>query len=166
MTVAGALLGAGEAHAQFQNRSIRLTLGYMDLADTDTTPAEWGLPLGLGYTGYIESGWEWTFDLQGMLLRYPGITDYIGVAGGPGLRYLFMEEELRPYLGADISYLHVFHPTATLNKVGIGPKVGLDYFVADTVSLGVAAQTNFYWMLGDDFITTSLGLHGVVSAWF
>ncbi|MGA9521016.1 MAG: hypothetical protein WBV82_06105 [Myxococcaceae bacterium] len=166
MTVAGALLGAGEAHAQFDNRSLRVTLGYMGLAGTDKVPVERGVPLGLGYTGYIEAGWEWTFDVQVMLLtRSTDGYQFIGAAGGPGIRYLFMQEELRPWVGADISYLHLFADFEVANLVGLGPKVGLDYFVADTVSLGLVGQSNFYFALNDR-VQTSFGIHGVVAAWF
>ncbi len=168
MTVAGALLGAGEAQAQFANHSLRFTLGYLSLEDTETVNVDWGLPIGLGATSYIEAGWELTFDFQVMVLSAPlgtQKTQFVGLAGGPGIRYLFMQETFRPWAGADISYLHAFYPSANFSRVGLGPKVGVDYFLTDSFSLGAQAQANFYWMLNSR-VHTSLGIQGVAAAWF
>jgi outer membrane protein len=162
VTVLGMLWLAGDAHAQFANRSIRFSLGYLDVKDDPSVSH--GFPLGLGYTGYIEAGWELTFDVQGMLLTYND-RQFIGMAGGPGLRYLFMEETLRPYAGMDISYLHLFHPNGTSSFVGLGPKAGVEYFVTDSLSLGVKGQVNLYWMLNQP-LQISVGLHAVAAAWF
>jgi outer membrane protein len=101
-----------------------------------------------------------------MILTEPiASKQLLGAAGGPGLRYVFAEEELRPYIGVELDYLHVFDIAGTSNWVGVGPRVGFDYFVSDSVSLGIAGQGNFYWMLNAPMQTT-VALNGCISAWF
>lgn len=173
--VAGALFASGEAHAQFANRSLGLQVGYMDL-DQVAGVIDWGVPLGLTYSAYIDNGFEWTFNINGMLLTVSQVGDQspgqvLGVAGGPGIRYLFLQESLRPYLGTDLSYLHVFFGNLgadyTANYVGVGPFAGLDYFVTDSVSIGAKAQLNVYVTLTNRLeFQTSKGLFLTASAWF
>jgi outer membrane protein len=165
LAASGALLVSGEARAQLANHSVRFSIGYLDLKNTGSS-MDWGVPIGLGYTGYIASHWEWSMDAQMMILTEPiANRQVIGAAGGPGLRYVFMEEQLRPYIGVDLDYLHIFDLPGTSNWVGMGPRVGFDYFVTDSLSLGLAGQSNLYWMLNAP-LQTSVALNGSLSAWF
>ncbi len=157
--LAVALLGASPAHAQFANRSLGLSLGYMDF--NRTGGLEGGYFVGFDASYYIESG----FDLVSLTkLSFPKdpATDkrVVGLAPSLGIRYLFMEESFRPYAGTDLSYLFVFKSDQTAQYVGLGPNVGFDYFVTDTVSLGVRGQYNFYIALNEktqSSLTFSMG---------
>lgn len=154
------LLGAAPAHAQFSNRSLGLSLGYMDFnrtAGLDRTPF-----LGLDASLYVENGFE-VVSLS--KLMFPTDTyaspkkRVVGLAPSLGVRYLLLEESIRPYIGADISYLIVFKDSIS-NFVGIGPNAGVDFFVTDSVSLGLRVQYNFYIALNEDTqksLTGSLG---------
>ncbi|MFL5347212.1 MAG: outer membrane beta-barrel protein [Hyalangium sp.] len=146
--LAVALLGASPAHAQFANRSLGLSLGYMDF--NRTGGLEGGYFVGFDASYYIESG----FDLVSLTkLTFPKDPAtgkrVVGMAPSIGIRYLLLEESFRPYAGADISYLFVFKEDQTAQYVGLGPNVGFDYFITDTVSLGVRGQYNFYIALNE-----------------
>lgn len=143
-----ALLGAAPAHAQFANRSLGLSLGYMNFQRTAGLDS--GAFLGLDASLYIESGFE-LVSLTKITFPVDPSTDkrVVGVAPSIGMRYLFAEESIRPYLGADLSYLFVFKADTTPQYVGVGPNAGIDFFVSDSVSLGARAQYNFYIALNE-----------------
>lgn len=157
--LAVALLGASPAHAQFSNRSLGLSLGYMDF--NRTGGLDNGIFLGFDASYYIESG----FDLVSLTkLAFPrdpaSGKRVVGLAPSVGIRYLFMEETFRPYAGTDISYLFVFKDGSTPQYVGLGPNLGFDFFVTDTVSLGMRGQYNFYIALNEktqSSLTLSVG---------
>lgn len=174
LSIAGALLASGDANAQFQNRSLSAHIGYLDL-DQVAGVVDWGIPLGLYYTSYIESGFEWTFGVHGMLLSVTAGDEVIGHVfgggGGSGLRYLFLEETLRPYLGVELTYLGIAFGNlgVDLNPhwVGLGPNAGVDYFLTDTFSLGLKVQFNVYAALSTRLeFRTSKGGFLTFSAWF
>jgi outer membrane protein len=163
-----AALLAPSAHAQFANRSIGLSTGYMWLADVDESELDWGIPVGLYGTSYIDSGWDITYHaLQLMILteRTSG-RKILGIAPSFGVRYLFSEEFFRPYAGADVSYLHIFSDLrGSTNFVGIGPNVGFDYFVADQWSLGLRGQWNFYLWLNHP-VQQSLSITAEIATYY
>lgn len=167
LSVAGALFGSGQAHAQFANRAITGGVGFLDM--DETAGFEWAMPLTIGWNGYIDNGFEYSFNVAGMLLSVESNQQVTGALVGSGFRYLFMEEELRPYLGLDVNYLHVFFSDLGLNfatnLVGVGPAAGVDYFVAPTLSVGLKGQFNVYWWLNQPVQTTK-GLYLQVGAWF
>jgi outer membrane protein len=160
-----ALLGAAPAHAQFANRSLGLSLGYMDFHRT--AGLDEAFFLGIDASLYIENGFE-VVSLSKIALPKdttdPENNRVVGLAPSLGLRYLFSEESLRPYLGTDISYLVIFKESVS-NLVGIGPNVGVDFFVSDSVSVGLRGQYNFYLALNED-VQTSLALSAGAAAYF
>jgi outer membrane protein len=159
------LLGAAPAHAQFANRSLGLSLGYMGFNRTNGLDDTFFL--GIDASLYIESGFE-VVSLS--KIAFPKDTTdaeerrVVGLAPSLGLRYLFSEESIRPYVGSDISYLIVFKESIS-NFVGIGPNVGIDFFVSDSVSLGLRGQYNFYLALNEK-TQTSLTLSAGAAAYF
>ncbi len=159
-----ALLGAAPAHAQFDNRGLGLSLGYMSF--NRTAGLDSGFFVGLDASLYIESGFE-LVSLTKVSFPLDPTTDkrVIGLAPSVGLRYLFLEESIRPYLGADISYLLVFKADTTPQYVGLGPNLGVDFFVSDSVSLGVRGQYNFYIALNEE-TQSSLILSAGAAAYF
>ncbi|RKG95958.1 hypothetical protein D7V97_36370 [Corallococcus sp. CA053C] len=158
-----ALLGATPAHAQFSNRSLGLSLGYMDFQRTAGLA---GTPfLGLEGSLYIENGFEVVSLSKLMFPKDTFATPekrVIGLAPSLGIRYLLLEESIRPYIGTDVSYLIVLKDSAS-NFVGLGPNIGIDFFVTDAVSLGLRAQYNFYLALNEDTQTSLTGSAGVAA---
>jgi outer membrane protein len=159
-----ALLGAAPAHAQFANRSLGLSLGYMNFQRTAGLDS--GAFLGIDASVYIENGFE-LVSLTKIAFPLDPATDkrVIGLAPSVGMRYLFMEESIRPYLGADVSYLLVFKEATTPQYVGLGPNAGIDFFVSESISVGARAQYNFYIALNEE-TQTSLIFSGGAAAYF
>lgn len=157
--LAAALLSAAPAQAQFANRSLGLSLGYMDFKRT--AGLEGGFFVGFDGSYYIESGFDLVSLTKLSFPRDPGTGKrVVALAPSVGIRYLFMEESFRPYAGTDISYLLVFREGSTGQYVGLGPNLGFDFFVTDTVSLGLRGQYNFYFTLNEETqysLTASVG---------
>lgn len=140
------LLVAGEAHAQFANRSLGGGLGFVKLLGGSSlggsTGVDFAVPLTLEGTLYIENGFDIFAHIPIMLVNVTsgaatpsGAGLVFGTGGHLGVRYLFMEETLRPYAGLEIAGFVLITKT-TVVFVGPGVVVGVDYFVADTVSIG------------------------------
>lgn len=142
-----AMLGGGAAHAQFANRSVGFSLGYLQLNDNIINR---GFPVGLMGTAYLEDGWEATVRVHGFIvtLQLTGLQAF-AVDGGLGIRYLFLQEQFRPYVGLELSYFQLLGDAAggLLNYVGASPAVGFDFMLGPQLSLGPRAQVNVYWML-------------------
>jgi len=160
-----AALSAPPALAQFQNRSIGASVGYLDLQRT--AGLSWGVPLGIHATTYFDSHIEGTLYALGMLAQEPVSKLYsFGGTMQMGVRYLFMQEFLRPYVGVEGSYLGVFGATGSYSQfVGVGPMAGIDYFINDNLTLGVRAQYNLYILL-NAWPQTSFGLTLEVATWY
>lgn len=160
--LAAALLGASPAQAQFANRSLGVSLGYMDFRRT--AGLEGGFFIGLDASYYIESGFDLVSLTKVTFPRDPGTRKrVVGVAPSVGIRYLFMEESFRPYAGTDISYLFVFRSGSTDQYVGLGPNLGFDLFVTDSLSLGLRGQYNFYIALNERTKTSLTGSVGAAA---
>lgn len=172
-----ALLLATPSHAQFANHSLGLELGYLNFNNTESLGSTFFL--GLDASFYIENGFE-VVSLNKLMFPYDPITQthVLGFAPSVGVRYLFLEEAFRPYVGVDLSYLHVFRgggdstdttdstTSATdSNYVGLGPNLGFEYFVADSISLGVRGQFNFYFSL-NEAVQTTVMVSGLASVYF
>lgn len=143
-----ALLWAAPASAQFANRSLGLTVGYMDIDDADRLDN--GVPIGLMGSLYIENGFEAVAHFDVMILKEQiasGNKQVVGIAPSIGVRYLFSEEQIRPYAGLDLSFLMTFRDAGVKAYFGLGPNLGIDFFVTSSVSLGVRAQYNLYLTL-------------------
>ncbi|HYV45668.1 MAG TPA: hypothetical protein VFA20_12450 [Myxococcaceae bacterium] len=159
-----AMLGGGAAHAQFANRSLGFSVGYIQLNDNIINR---GVPFGLMGTAYLEDGWEATIHVHALIvtLQLTGLQ-YFAVDGGLGLRYLFLQEQFRPYVGLDLSYFQLLSDAAggLLNYVGVSPALGFDVMLGSQISLGPRAQANVYWMLNRNLnvaweATLELGFH-------
>ena len=159
-----ALFAATPAHAQFANRSLGLSAGYMNFNGT----ASLGDTVFLGFDAslYIEGGFE-AVSLTKLSFPMDPITGrrVVGLAPSLGLRYLFLEESFRPYVGADLSYLHIFKPQANSSFFGVGPNLGIEFFVSDSISLGARAQYNVYLSL-EEAVQTSLMLSAGTAVYF
>jgi len=141
-----AMLGGGAAHAQFANHSLGFSAGYLQLNDNIVGRC---FPFGLMGTLYLEDGWEATIHVHGLIvtLQLTGLQTW-AIEGGPGIRYLFLQEQFRPYVGLDPTYFQLLGDAAGgLNYVGLSPSLGFDVMLGSQMSLGPRAQVNVYWML-------------------
>ncbi|ATB31846.1 hypothetical protein [Melittangium boletus] len=164
LALTAALLAVTPAHAQFANHSLGLSAGYMNFNNTASLSST--VFIGFDASLYIEGGFE-VVSLTKLSFPKDPITGrrVVGLAPSLGVRYLLLEESIRPYIGADLSYLHVFKESGESNFVGIGPNAGLEIFVTDSVSLGARAQFNAYLSLNER-VQTSLIFSGTAAVYF
>lgn len=157
------LVMSGAARAQFANRSIGFSTGYMQLNDNVLTRA---FPFGLMGTYYLEDGLELTARVHGLIitLALDG-TQSFAASGGLGVRYLFLQEQFRPYVGVELSYFQAFFQSGGLNYVGASPAAGFDVMFGPQLSFGPRAQVNVYWMLNKS-INAAFEVTGELAAYF
>lgn len=137
------------AHAtSFANRGLGLGVGFMKIFTDDSSVPDFAIPLWLEGSYYAENGFDVyvriPLALANVKIGAPttsGAGLVVATGGQFGVRYLFMEETLRPFVSLHISGIYVIRPTSTSVDVGsnllAGPGVGagVEYFVADSVSL-------------------------------
>ncbi|HEY8210107.1 MAG TPA: hypothetical protein VIG99_21625 [Myxococcaceae bacterium] len=149
-----AMLCGGAAHAQFANRSIGFSAGYIQLNDNILNR---GFPFGLMGTYYLEDGLELTLRVHGLIVTVAVANNVqaFAASGGFGVRYLFLQEQFRPYVGAEISYFQLIGGGGgdLLNYVGASPAAGFDVMLGPQFSLGPRAQVNLYWMINRNLNT-------------
>ncbi|MBS2030539.1 MAG: outer membrane beta-barrel protein [Deltaproteobacteria bacterium] len=158
---------ARPAHAQFQNHSIGLEVGYIHLqndigfGDAILPPA-----LALDATLYIENGFDvglrFGFAIQQdkestsqIIMLYPAAF----------FRYYLSQDYFRPWVGLSLEYMHSFDSdgvtagtVASDNYVGLGPMVGFDYFINPDWSVGLTGEFVGYYAL-------NAGAHYSIQAW-
>ncbi len=157
------LLCVPEAHAQFANRSLGASVGYMRL---NINNLDWGVPVGVDASVYIENHFDLVFHAAGMVLNDTAERkQFVGVYGATGVRYLFNEDVVRPYAGLDLGYFQTFMRAKNANLVGLTPNLGIEWMAGDTWSIGARGQYTLYYMLNED-LQSSLGLHLQLSTWF
>lgn len=143
-----ALLASATTHAQFANRHFGIEAAPMRFTDSEFTT---GLMATLDFGWYIENGFEVGGRVPVALFLTP-VSNRQRVATGGQLyaRYLFLEEELRPWAGLEIDVLYIFrdNPNQQTNaQVFFGPGVtaGVEYFVRPDVSIGARAMFTLYF---------------------
>ncbi len=140
------LLVGSSAHAQFANRSLGGGLGFIKLFGGSSlgsaTGVDYAVPLTIEGSLYIENGFDIYAHIPLMLVSVTrgastpsGMGLVFGTGGHLGARYLFSEETLRPYVGLEIAGF-VLVTSNPVVFVGPGVVGGVDYFIADTVSIG------------------------------
>ncbi len=149
LTITTALLLSNAAHAQYANRSLGIG------AQATTSIKNNALfAVTLEASLYIESGFD-------VFLRVPlSITDtstgagtasgrgqIFATGGSLGIRYLFLEESIRPYVGIQFSGLVFLTQPKVDYYVGPGATVGLDFFVTDWLSIGARGTYDLFVML-------------------
>ncbi|MCA3016427.1 MAG: hypothetical protein INH41_28935 [Myxococcaceae bacterium] len=160
------LVSPAPAHAtSFANRGIGLGVGYMRvLTDVRTVP-EWAVPLWLEGSYYAENGFDVylrvPIALAQVSLGIPpataempaGMAGLVVAMGGQfGVRYLFLEETVRPFVSLHLSGIYVLRPTndtvTTGSNLLIGPGAGagVEVFVSDSISLQARGFAD--WFVG------------------
>jgi hypothetical protein len=136
--VVGLLLAAPAAQAQFSNSS--LSLGVQGNAVV-SGPPQWGL--SLGYSRYIESGFEFVAWAPALITEVPAGAETPSGAGrvfatglSLGVRYLFLEEMVRPWVSLQLGS-SILITTPVTWFVGPAASVGLDWVFSESFSLGL-----------------------------
>lgn len=155
------MLVAGQAHAQFANRSLGGGIGFIKLFGggsqrAGVTGVDFAVPLTIEGSLYIENGFDIYAHVPLMLVNVTsgaattsGRGLIFGTGGHLGVRYLFSEETLRPYVGLEAAAFVLLAQT-TVVLGGGGVIAGVDYFVADTVSIGARGFFDLFIELNVD----------------
>ncbi|HCF60131.1 MAG TPA: hypothetical protein DFS52_19315 [Myxococcales bacterium] len=134
-------LWAGNALAQFTNKTIGFQAGYVGV--NKSLMVAGGPVLGIESTLYLGDGFDLAFRVVAGI-HQDQITDKnaVGVFPAIGFRYLFSEEDARPYLGLNIAYLRFFgaDSMANPNLVALAPVAGFEYYFQSNTALGLQAE--------------------------
>jgi outer membrane protein len=133
---------APDATAQYANRS--LGVGAQATTSIDHAP-QWAVTLE--GSAYIESGFDLFLRVPLLITNTPvgaatpsGGGQVFGTGGSLGIRFLFLEERIRPFVGIQLSGLVLFTQPVVDYSVGPGASVGTDFFVSQAVSIGLRAS--------------------------
>lgn len=163
------MLGARSSLATASYAKGNLGLGISPFAVVgDNHGIDWGLPISLEAGYHLENGFEVFLHPQFMphrivvdpLLKLPTADDgrslIFGFGGHVGSRYLFLEESIRPYVSLHLAVLG-FSAPSLLVLLGPGTMIGSDFFVADSVSLGVRVIADMFIDFNKLVLTFGLG---------
>ena len=156
------------ATASFANRELGAGVGVFFLQPPDDARVPWGLPLTLEGGVYMSNGFDAYLKLQFMLLRQT-IGEYVfGFGGHFGVRYLFLEETIRPYVMLHLAGFGMpFRAQGPNFFVGPGTGAGIDFFVSDSISLGLRATVDLFFTIVTDIkVQASLGGAGYFTTYF
>lgn len=139
-----ALLGARSAHAQVPEAGLGLVVGYASVNRAVAGIAH-AFPFSLQGTLYLDRRLELIAELPVQLLRLDGRSGVVvGIAPSLGIRYLFWDELIRPYLGLQLGYLRLFDIDGASNFVGPALNLGIEVLATETVAIGVRSQFNIW----------------------
>jgi outer membrane protein len=152
-TLVGLFSTSANASASFANRSIGVDFSGFKFAGE--APSNYGLvPIALQGGIYIDSGFEVFLRAQlALFYQRTGVGSSNGAGfvwgggGDLGARYLFLEENIRPYVEVHLAIIGIgLSDTATTPSVYVGPGlgVGVDVFVADSISIGPRGFFDFF----------------------
>jgi outer membrane protein len=139
LAVAVALLVAAPAAAgpSFANRELGLGLGAFTLVPPGGATPTLGLPLTLEGGLYLEHGFDLFLRVPLALLQQGAApATFFGTGAQLGVRYLILEESVRPYVLLELAGLYLARPQAPVVYAGPGAGAGVDVFVADGLTLG------------------------------
>jgi outer membrane protein len=154
-----ALLVASQAQASasFANRHLGLGVsGFALVGDSTAIGIDWGVPITLEGGFYIENGFEIFLKVPLVIAQQKfGVTandgpGIVAASGGQfGVRYLFLEESIRPYASLHLAGLYFFRDDRTAGRLnnffgGPGLGLGVDFFVGESVSIGVRGYTDMF----------------------
>ncbi len=146
-----ALLLTPIAHAQYANRS--LGIGVQASSSIAHSPL---LALTLDFSLYIENGFDLFIRFPFSMTHVPvgadtpsGAGDIFATGGSIGVRYFFLEETLRPWVGIQLSGLVLVTKPDVTWFVGPGASAGVDYFFTDSIAAGLRGSYDFFAMLNE-----------------
>lgn len=134
--------------AQFSNHSLGVSGNATTSTDKDPLYS-----LSLEGSWYAENGFDLYLHIPiGLTTRLAGPSpdgtfgyrQHLVTGGHLGVRYLFLEEHLRPFVGAHLaSVVIVPFSTDPIPLAGIGALAGVEYFVTDTIAIGARGHYDF-----------------------
>jgi len=132
-------LTAGVAHAQYAPHS--LGAGPQVTVVLSSRSVMWGL--SIEFTQYLESSFEFVARVPVLIAEVPVGADtpsgegrVFATGGSLGVRYLFLEGLVRPWVGLQLSgVVLVTRPEVTWS-LGAGTTVGLDFILSESWSIG------------------------------
>ncbi len=161
-----AMCGATQAlaSASFANRSLGAGVSFIKIVGESSLGTDWFVPISLEGGLYIDNGFEVFLRPQFFLAQATfgaptpsGAGLVIGGGGQLGVRYLFLEESIRPYMGLHLSAIVLSRcpstvpcsemQTQAVAYPGAGVEVGSDFFVGESVSLGIRGLVDLYIQL-------------------
>ena len=156
IAIAVALSWARPLQAQPLERSLGVSLGLISVNGAVAGISR-EYPFGIDGSLYLDRGFELLAHLTVVLMRQPDRgRSVVGIAPALGLRYLFWEELIRPYVGASLGYQHIFSIDESSNFVGAGANSGLEVLATETVAVGLRTQLNA-WVSPGASVVTSFG---------
>lgn len=154
---------ASRASASFANNELGLGVSGFGVVAANDTYVNWGVPLTLEGGRYLESGFAMYLRVPFMLLKQTNGDLVFGTGGHFGVRYLFLEEAIRPYVMLHLAGLYLFRPEAPNFFTGPGAGLGVDFFVADSVSIGLRATADLYLTVNKTAVEATVSLGGGAS---
>lgn len=161
--LAALILFAPAARAQFNNSS--LSAGPLLNSVIGQGP-QYGL--ALEYDRYLESGFEFIARAPVVIAETPSGADTPSGAGrvfGTGLslgaRYLFLEEALRPWVGAQLTWTILITQPSAVWALGAGPSVGVDWVFSESFALSLRGSYDVFVELNRPWrhqLSVTLGL--------
>lgn len=138
------LAWAQTAQAQYANKSLTIAPGYL-VADRGVG-FDGAIPLYIGGSLYLEGGFELYTHFPLAIVQQRG-QNVLGWGNHTGVRYLLMEDYLRPYVGLELAFLQILGTVDPRISVGPGAIAGVEYFLTPSVSLGVRGQIDLFLSL-------------------
>lgn len=150
--VVSALLAAPAARAQYS--SSVLTAGPTIGVSIGSARVHSGLLLE--YSRYLESGFEFFARAPVLLTQVPAGADTSTGAGwvfatglSLGVRYLFAEEAVRPWVGAQVGASILITTPSVTWFVGPGAGAGLEWVLSESIALGARATWDLFIHLNE-----------------
>lgn len=146
LAVLGLALLSAPARAQFANRQLGIGVGFTKFTNSGLSGLDFTVPITLEGGLYVENGFDLYLRIPLMFVRsISGLINF-GLGGQLGGRYLFLEETIRPWLGAHLSFTYLFRGEGSEGNAIFGPGLngGVDFFVADTLSIGPRVFFDLY----------------------
>ena len=156
-TLIFAVLCASTAHAQFANRSFGGGVSFVKFIGGDVTSGvNLAGALTLEGSVYIDAGFELYAQVPLTIVDVASGADspathgrgqVFGTGAHLGARYLFLQESIRPYVGIELAGFVLI--TVPDPKIFIGPGLsgGVQWFVADSISIGANANFDVFFEL-------------------
>ncbi len=142
-------MGTTAQATSFANLGVGLGVGYMRILTDDSSVPDFAIPLWLEGNFYAENGFDVYVRIPVALANVKigaptasGAGLVVATGAQFGVRYLFLEESIRPFVSLHLSGLYVIRPTNT-GLVDVGSNVlagpgagaGVEFFVGESVSL-------------------------------
>ena len=152
------------ATASFANREVGLGVAGFAWVPPAEVRVAWGVPLTLEGGVYLEDHFALYLRIPLMLVKETGGALDFGLGGQFGVRYLFLEETVRPYVMLHLAGLWLFRGAGPNFFAGPGTGLGVDFFVSDSISLGFKGTADLYLTITNNEIRTQFALGGGISA--